>query len=43
MEFENLLILECNGATYGARFDAEGELELYWLAECGEWEKVGEE
>ncbi len=40
MEFRDLLVVECNGETYGGRYNADGEFELYRLNDCGEWEKV---
>ena len=42
MEFNDLLIVECDGVIYGGRFNAEGEFELYRLNKLGEWEKVTE-
>ncbi len=40
MENNNLLIMECDGITYGAYFNAEGEIEIYRLTPSGEWEKM---
>ena len=39
MSSNDLMIIEINGITYGARFNNDGEIEIYFLNNLGEWEK----
>ena len=38
VDLTGMLILECEGNTYGCRFNNDGDIEHYRLNENGEWE-----